>query len=413
MKFLLVLCDGAADHSLKELGGKTPLEAAEKTNIDSIARKSKMGLLETIPKGMPTGSTIANISVLGYDPIECFEGRPLEGRGYFEAVSRGIKLKKSETAFRCNFINVKNGKMNSHSAGNISSAESKELVDFLNEKIGSSKVKFYAGLSYRNILVAKNASLDIECKQPHDHPGQEIEKLLVKPLEPSAEKTAKLLNELIFKSMKVLPKHPVNKKREKLGNLSANCIWPWAQGAKPAMQSFKKLHGLKGAAISAVDLIKGLAATVGFDVINVGGATGLWDTNYEGKAKAALSALKKYDFVFLHVEAADEASHEGNLELKMKVIKDIDTRLVKPIVEGLKESNEKVAIALLPDHLTPVKERVHERGLVPIMIYKPGQSGDSIESFSEKNAENGSLGKMDGKKFMDEFLSNRDIKSQK
>jgi len=404
MRYLVILCDGTADFELEELGGRTPMQAAKKPNIDGLAAKSRMGLLKTFPDGMPTGSTTANLSVLGYNPIECFEGRKTEGRGFFEATSLGLELAKEDVAFRCNLINIKDGKINSHSAGNISSEEAKQLIQFLDEKLGNSSTRFYPGLSYRHVLVLKNASLDIECIQPHDHINEEFRKNLVKPLNKEGKETAELLNKMVFDSMELLAKHPVNLQREKQGKLPANSIWPWSASKKPKMVEFDKKFGLRGAVISAVDLIQGIGKTAGMDVIKVKGATGLWNTNYEGKAEAALKALKQHEFVFLHVEAADEASHEGNLQLKIKVIEDIDKRLVGTILSGLEKMKEEVAIAVLPDHITSVKERNHTRGLVPFMVFKPGEKPDGINSFDESSAKKGSFGSLEGKQFMDKLL---------
>ena len=425
MRYLLIVLDGAADFPLPELGNKTPLQSAKKPNIDKLASKSRLGLLKTFPDEMPSGSTTANLSILGYNPIECFEGKKIEGRGFFEAVSLGIKLGKGDVAFRCNLINVKDGKINSHSAGDISSEEAKQLIQFLNEKLGSSQIKFYPGLSYRHILVVKNASVDIECAQPHDHVNESFKQLLAKPffqreksfgkdapdgakpLSEGAKGTADLLNKLVLDSMLLLPMHPVNLQREAQGKLPANGIWLWSASQKPRMRPFKEKFGLSGAAISAVDLIQGIAKTAGMDVIKVEGATGLWDTNYEGKAKAALRALQGKQFVFLHVEAADEASHEGNLQLKIKVIEDIDKRLIGTILDGLGAIKDEVAISILPDHATPVKQRIHVRGNVPFMIFKPGEKPDGIKSFDEEAAKKGSLGSLEGQEFILSFVGKK------
>ena len=407
MRYLLVVLDGIADFPIQELDGKTPLQVARKPNIDGIAAKSRMGLLKTFPDNMPTGSTTANLSILGYNPIECFDGRKIEGRGFFEAMSLGIKLGKNDTVFRCNLINIKDRKINSHSAGNISSEEAKQLIKFLNEKLGSKLIRFYPGLSYRHVLVVKNASLDIECAQPHDHVNEEFKKLLVQPLSPDGRQTAELLNRLISDSIELLSLHPINLQRQKQGKLQANSIWLWGAGKKPKMALFKKKFGLSGAAVAAVDLIQGIAKTAGMNVIKVKGATGLWDTNYEGKAKAALQALQEHDFVFLHVEAADEASHEGNMQLKIKVIEDIDRRLIGTILNGIKSIKGEVAIAVLPDHITPVKQRVHVRGPVPFMVYKPNEKADCIESFDEEQAKKGSFGLLEGNQFIQAFLQQK------
>lgn len=401
------MLDGSADFPLEELDNRTPLQASKKPNLDSIAAKSRFGLLKTFPDKMPTGSTTANLSILGYNPIECFGGRIVEGRGFFEATSLGIKLAKDDLAFRCNLINVKDGLFNSHSADNISSEEGAELIKFLNKKLGNDRISFYPGLSYRHVLVVKNASQDIECAQPHDHANKPFEDFLVKPLNNGGKETADLLNKLIFDSIKLLSAHSVNLKREKEGKLSANSIWPWSASKRPNMVLFQEKFGLKGAAISAVDLIQGIAKTAGLKVIKVKGATGFWDTNYEGKAKAVLKALQNNAFVFLHVEAADEASHEGNLKLKLKVIEDIDKRLIGPILAGLDSVKDDVAIAVLPDHFTPVKQRCHIRGPVPFMIWKPGEKPDGINSFDEEAGKKGSFGLLKGQEFINMFLQSK------
>ena len=397
MKHIIFIIDGAADYPVPELKGKTPLMAAKKPNIDSLAKKGKCGLFRTLPKNFNTGSTVANLSILGYDPLIHFKGR-----GVLEAAAMGIKLGKDDITFRCNTLCVEDNKLKNHSAEHISDEEAAELVRALDQQLGNEKIKFYPGVSYRHILVLKdNYSEEVECAPPHDHPGEPIAKLMVKAKSEKGEETAAVLNKLMLDSKAILEKHPVNIKRVKEGKDPANMIWPWSQGKKPDMKTFKQLYNIKGAAISAVDLIKGLGIYAGFDIINVEGATGLHTTNYEGKAAACLAALKDHDLVYVHLEGADEASHEGNLKLKIKCIEDFDKRLLGNVLKKLKED---VRIAILPDHPTPVKLRIHVSDPIPFLIYD-GKEADKVETFDEFSCKEGSYGLLEKDQFIKELLS--------
>ncbi|HOK56655.1 MAG TPA: cofactor-independent phosphoglycerate mutase [bacterium] len=398
MKYIVMIMDGAADLPVEELNNKTPLQVAKKPNIDYITKLGCSGMLKTIPDNFITDSGVANLSILGYNPKNVYTGR-----GVLEAYANGIELKENEIAFRCNLITVKEGKIESYSAGYISTEESKELIDFLNKKLGSEKVKFYPGLGFKNILILKNDfSEDIKCYPPHDYYGYDIEKIMIEGKTEKDKKTAEFLNNLIIESNKYLENHPVNLKRAKEGKEKANYIWPWSPGKKPNLEKFYDKFKIKGAVISAVDLIKGIGKMIGFEVINVPGATGLWNTNYEGKAEYAIEALKKFDFVYVHVEGIDEAGHEGNLELKIKCIEDFDKRLVKIILENI--DLKSTSIAILPDHYTPVKLKSHQVGYVPFVIYSPLNKPDEVEKFDEESCKNGKIGYIEGEKFINSFL---------
>ena len=397
MKYVIFLMDGAADYPIKELGKKTPLQAANKPNIDWLAKNGRCGKLITIPDGFPKGSDTANLSILGYDPLL------VQGRGVLEAANMGIKLNKNDIALRCNLINVKGSRINDYSAGHISSEEAKILINLIDKKLGSNEVKFFPGVSYRHILVLKNKySSDVECFAPHDIYGKKVQDFLARAKNKQAEKTAKLINELILKSPEILEGHKVNKKRKSAKKNTANMIWPWSPGKKPNIKTFKELYNIKGAVISAVDLVNGIGVCAGFDVIKVKGATGLYDTNYEGKADAALKALKSHDFVYVHVEAPDEAGHSGDFKLKVKAIEDFDKRLVGSFI---KKMNGKVCIAVLPDHPTPVSLKTHSAEPVPFLIYNPDKKADSVKKFDEFSAEKGSYGVIGRKKFIAELFS--------
>lgn len=388
-----------ADEPLASLGDKTPLMAAYKPHIDALAGKGRSGRLITIPDDMPPGSEVANLGVLGYDVHEVFEGR-----GVLEAASMGVKLKETDLALRCNLICIEKEKIKNHSAGHISSEEALILIETLGKELGSDKVKFYPGVSYRHLVVLKNGKNNISCTPPHDVPGTSFMNVMVKPLGDNSE-TADLLNNLILKSQGILKNHPVNKSRIQRGKDPANSIWLWSPGNKPKMKSFRELYGIeKGAVISAVDLIQGIGVYAGFEVIRVEGATGLYDTNYEGKAKAAVDALKEVDFVYLHIEASDEAGHEGNEELKTKTIEYLDSRVVKYILEEVEKMKEKVAIALIPDHSTPCAVRTHTRDAVPFIIYRPGEESDSVNRYDEESVKDGYYGLLEGNEFIKAFL---------
>ncbi len=401
MKYILAIADGIGDYPLKELEEKTPLQVAKTPNMDKLAKEGRCGRFITIPKGMPAGSAVANMSILGYDPKVYFQGR-----GVLEAASMGVTLNSEDVALRCNLICVKNNKIKSHSSGHISTQEAAHLIKVMNDELGSERVKFYPGVSYRHLLVLQGDefSTDVECTPPHDALGIDFKKVLAKAREKQAQKTASLLNRLILSSRNILKDHPINIKRKKQGKDTATMIWPWSPGKKPAIKTFQERFNVKGAVISAVDLIRGLGVYSGFDIIKVEGATGLYNTNYEGKADACLNALKNYDFVYVHVEAADEASHEGNLKLKIKTIEDFDKRLLERILNGIKRFNEDVSIALLPDHLTPIEVRTHVDVPVPFLIYAPGETPDSIEEFNEFSCQWGSFGLLAGDAFINMLM---------
>lgn len=389
-----------SDEPLADFGGKTPLQMANKPHIDWLAKHGQNGRLITVPDTMHPGSEIANMAVLGYDVEKVFEGR-----GVLEAASMGVKLQPGDLGLRCNLICVENEKIKNHSAGHISTEEASVLIQFLNEKLGADTVSFYPGVSYRHLLVVKNGDKEMQCVPPHDVMGTSIRDVLVKPKTEAAGKTAELLNKLILKSQDLLENHPVNQKRKAAGKDPANSIWPWSPGYKPKMPTLEEMYGIKNSAvISAVDLIHGIGVYAGMKVIHVEGATGLYNTNYEGKAQAAVNALKENDLVYLHIEASDEAGHEGDVELKTKTIEYLDHRVVKYVLEETGKMNEEVAIAVLPDHPTPCALKTHTREPVPFIIYKPGSHADLVEVYDEFNAAKGSLGLLKGDEFIKTFL---------
>jgi 2,3-bisphosphoglycerate-independent phosphoglycerate mutase len=387
MKYVLVVGDGMADYPVPELGNKTPLQVAYKPNMDAIAAKGQSGLLRTVPKDLSPGSDTAILSVLGYDPK-----RFLTGRGPLEAAARGIQLAENDVAFRCNLITEKDGVLVDYSAGHITTGESVKLIEAVKkacEKPG--ELEFFSGLDYRHFLILRNFpnSHLIECTPPHDAMGVDISMILPKAKSKKVEKTVSLLRETILESKGILESHPVNIARQKSGKRPGNMIWPWGGGKKPSMPSFKEKYGLKAAVISAVDLVKGIGIYVGMKIINVPGATGLYDTNYEGKAESALKALEDNDMVFVHVEAPDEAGHVRDYKLKVKTIEDLDKRLLGRILEGLKEP---YAIAILPDHPTPIRIGTHTKDPVPFAIYSPFLESDGVQKFDEFSARNGAFG---------------------
>ena len=400
MKYIIVLGDGMADEPLAAYGGKTPLQMAEKPVIDSLAKKGRTGLLKTVPEDMHPGSEIANMSVLGYDVHQVFEGR-----GVLEAASIGVTLEENDLALRCNLLTIENENIKNHSAGHISNVEAYELIEFLNKKLGNEIIRFYPGVSYRHLLVIKGGKKHMSCTPPHDVPGKPFRPCLIEAENEESAATAKLLNYLILRSQALLAEHPVNLKRKEAGKEVANSIWPWSPGYKPQMPTLKELFGIeKSAVISAVDLIQGIGVYAGMDVIKVEGATGLYDTNYEGKAKATIEALKDHDLVYLHVEASDEAGHEGDVELKTKTISYLDSRIVKYLVEETEKMDEPVTIAVLPDHPTPCATKIHTRNAVPFIIYKPGEIPDNAQFYDEFEVEKGSYGILKGDQFMKALL---------
>ena len=390
-----------ADEPIPELGNKTPLQYADTPNFDHLAKIGVSGMLDTIPEGFHPGSEIANLSVLGYDLNKVFEGR-----GVLEAASIGVNILPDEMAMRCNFICIENDKIKNHSAGHISNEEAGELIRYLDEKMGNDRVRLFQGVSYRNLLKMKNADKRLDCKPPHDVMGCDYKELMIRPEHPEATETADYLNNLILKSQELLKNHPINLKRIAAGKDPANSIWPWSPGYKPEMKTMAEIYPIRsGAVISAVDLINGIGVYAGLEVISVEGATGLYDTNYEGKARAALDALKKHDFVYLHVEASDEAGHEGDAALKVKTIENLDKRLLQTILKETKLSDEPIAVALLPDHPTPCRIKTHTNTPVPFIIYKPGNTPDEVEKYDESASQNGKYGLLKGEEFMKELFT--------
>jgi 2,3-bisphosphoglycerate-independent phosphoglycerate mutase len=401
MKYIIILGDGMADEPIESLGNKTCLQAAIKPTIDKIAALGRNGLLDTIPEGFAPGSEIANLSVLGYDVAKVFEGR-----GSLEAASMGVSIAPGEMAMRCNLICIENGKIKNHSAGHISNEEAEELILFLQKELGSEVISFYPGVSYRHLFKMKSGNKQLLCTPPHDVPGTPFANVMIQAKTIEAQKTADYLNEITLKSQVLLENHPINLKRAAAGKDKANSIWLWSPGYKPEMKTLLETYQLKsGAVISAVDLIRGIGVYAGLKVIHVEGATGLYNTNYEGKAQAAIDALRGNDFVYLHIEASDEAGHEGDVELKVKTIEYLDYRVVKPIFEEVSKWNEPVTIAILPDHPTPCVYKTHTKSPVPFIIYRPGEKADDVMIYDEFAAEKGSYGLLKGAEFMKELIN--------
>lgn len=401
MKHIIILGDGMADWPVKSLGDKTLLQYAKTPYMDMLARMGRNGRLQTVADGFHPGSEVANLSVLGYNLPKVYEGR-----GALEAASIGIDLKPGEMAMRCNLICIDGEVIKNHSSGHISTEEADVLIQYLQEELGSDKVCFHTGVSYRHLLVIKGGNKQLDCTPPHDVPLQPFRPLLVKPLQAEAEDTASLINELILKSQELLKNHPINLKRIADGKDPANSIWPWSPGYRPQMETLSDTFpGIKsGAVISAVDLIRGIGYYAGLRRLEVEGATGLYDTNYENKVAAALDALKKDDFVYLHIEASDEAGHEGDVDLKIKTIENLDSRAVGPIYEAVKDWDEPVAIAILPDHPTPCELRTHTKDPIPFLIWYPGIEADSVQTYDEVAACEGSYGLLKEDEFMKTFM---------
>lgn len=404
MKHIIILGDGMADHAVDRLGGKTLLEYANTPNMDYLARIGRTGRLLTVPDGFLPGSEVANATILGYDM-----NRVYEGRGPLEAASIGYDMQPDDLALRCNIICLADQKIKNHHGGHLTTDESQEFIDLLNEKLGSDRVKFIKGIQYRHLLIIKGGNKHITCAPPHDHPNEEWRGLLVKPekgYEHEALQTATLLNELIIKSQEVLYNAPLNVRRRSEGKDQANSIWPWGGGYRPQMKTLSEMYPQikHGDVISAVDLIRGIGHYAGLRNIIVPGATGLANTDYEGKTQAALDALRKDDFVFLHVEASDEAGHDGDLELKLRTIENLDKRMVGPIFEEVSKWDEPVCIAVMPDHPTPVEIRTHVKEPVPFLVWYPGIEPDSVETYNEVSCVSGSYGMLHLTEFMDMFM---------
>ncbi len=401
MKYIIILGDGMADWPVSSLHHKTLLQYADTPYMDLLARMGRTGLLATVPEGFHPGSEIANMAIFGYDLKEVYEGR-----GSLEAASMGVELQPGDMAIRCNLICVEDEKIKNHSAGHISTEEANELMHFLQEKLGNENIRFYPGIAYRHLLVIKGGKKELECTPPHDVPLQPFRPLLVKALTENARSTAQLINDLILRSQELLKDHPVNQKRIAEGKDPANSIWPWSPGYRPDMKTLSEIYPKikSGSVISAVDLIHGIGRYAGLKSIEVEGATGLFDTNYAGKVNAALKALETDDFVYLHIEASDEAGHEGKVDLKLRTIEDLDSKVVGPLYETVKEWKEPVAIAVLPDHPTPCELRTHTADPIPFLIWKPGEEPDSVQVYDEDSVKEGVYGLMKENEFINEFL---------
>ncbi|MBR2113052.1 MAG: cofactor-independent phosphoglycerate mutase [Prevotella sp.] len=417
MKHIIILGDGMADLPVERLGGKTLLQYAHKPMMDQLAKEGRCGRLVTVPEGFPPGSEVANTAILGYDLNKVYEGR-----GPLEAASIGYEMADDDFAIRCNIITLEDGKIITHNGGNLETDDARVLINYLNENLakpvnereGCERVKFITGIQYRHLLVIKGGNKHIVCAPPHDHPNEEWRSLLVKPEEGlvgsdfvAAQQTADLINKMILKSQELLAQHPFNIERAKKGERQANSIWPWSGGYRPSMETLMQQYPeiKSGAVISAVDLIQGIGKYAGLRIIKVPGATGLANTNYEGKAQAAIDALEKDDFVFVHVEASDEAGHDGDLELKLKTIEYLDQRLIKPIYNKVATWNEPVCIAVLPDHLTPVEQRIHVGQPVPFIIWHRGIEPDSVQQYDEVSCVSGSYGLLKLNEFMQAFMA--------
>lgn len=421
MKHLIILGDGMADHPVERLGGRTLLQYADTPYMDMLARKGRCGRLITIPDGFHPGSEVANSSILGYDQNEVYEGR-----GPLEAASIGYEMRPGELALRCNLVCLENGKIKNHHGGHLTTANGGLLIKHLNDKLSNERVHFYTGIQYRHLLIIKGGDKHIECAPPHDHPGEDWQQLMVRPMRGyenaeadtysdangntikrlTPKQTADLLNELIIRSQIILREHPLNKNLSETGKDIANSIWPWGGGYRPSMKTISEMYPnvQKGVVISAVDLIRGIGHYAGLRKIFVDGATGLANTNYEGKARAAIEALRTCDFVFLHVEASDEAGHDGDLNLKLQTIENLDHRLIEPIYNELKTWNDPVCMAILPDHPTPVEMRIHVSEPVPFIIYYNGIQPDNVQAYDELSCVEGSYGLLKLQEFMREFM---------
>lgn len=402
MKHIIILGDGMADHPVKRLGGKTLMQYAHTPTMDLLAQQGKCGRLLTVPEGFHPGSEVANATILGYDM-----NRVYEGRGPLEAASIGYEMRSGDMAMRCNIVTLADGKIKNHHGGHLTTAEGDVLIKYLNEHLGNDRVQFITGIQYRHLLVIKGGNKEVDCAPPHDHPNEAWEPLLPKAEVNAAKETAAYLTDLILKSQVLLANHPFNIDRANKGKDMANSIWPWSGGYRPQMQTLMQMYPQikRGDVISAVDLIRGIGKYAGLHNIIVDGATGMADTNYEGKTQAALEALRQDDFVFLHIEASDEAGHDGELELKLQTIENLDKRVVTPIYNEVRKWHESVCIAVLPDHPTPVEIRTHLAEPVPFLIWHPGIEPDEVQTFDEVSCVNGSYGLLKYQEFMNEFMN--------
>ena len=380
MKYVVVVPDGMADHPLEEFDNRTPLEIARTPNMDRLAADGIVGRVKTVPDALEPGSDVANLSILGYDPLKYYSGR-----GPLEAASMGIFLGDEDVAFRCNFVTTSDDKLTDYSAGHISTPEAEKLIDALNQHLSNAGLKFYPGVGYRHLMVMNDPDGMFEVKSvksypPHNHMGKNIRKLF------SRSKGGKIIRDIVLKSREILDGHEINATRIDLGENPANLIWLWGQGKKPAMPLFYKKYGVNGAVISAVDLIKGIAKCIGLTSIDVPGATGYYDTDYAAKASYGIESLKENDFLFLHIEAPDEAGHNGDLQAKITAIENIDSKILGPLLKALDKHGE-YRIVVLPDHPTPVMLRCHTHEPVPFVLYGTDFESNGIGVYSEKASE--------------------------
>jgi 2,3-bisphosphoglycerate-independent phosphoglycerate mutase len=400
MKYIVIIGDGMADRPLKELGGKTPLQAALTPNMDRLASEGTQGKVRTVPEGMPPGSDVANLSILGYDPRKYYSGRaPLE------ASSIGVKLAEEDVAFRCNLVTLKFNRdrtravMEDYSSGHITTEEAKGLIKEIDKNLGSEVIRFYPGVSYRHLMVWSKGAVEVECVPPHDIIGKEISDYL------PVGKGEDVVRKIMMDSVDILEGHPVNRERMKRGKNPGNSVWLWGQGKRPALPTFQEKYGITGSLISAVDLTKGLGIYAGFRILDVPGATGYLDTNYRGKADAALDSLRSADFVYIHVESPDEAGHSGQYKDKIKAIEDLDALVVGTIMNNAEKLGEH-RILLLPDHPTPVELRTHTADPVPFVLYESKRKRkNQCTEFSETMLDrNDLLSFEEGYRLMDYFI---------
>ena len=400
MKHIIILADGMADYPVERLGGKTPLQYAHTPYMDLLAKEGRCGMMNTVPTGFPPGSEVANTAILGYNLNEVYEGR-----GPLEAASIGYEMQPGDLAMRCNIIALEDGKIKNHHGNHLTTEEGRKLINLLNQQLGTEQIQFIPGIQYRHLLIIKGGNKDITCNPPHDHPDQPWQPLLPTANTRQAQETAELLNRLILQSQELL-----SSLNSHLSTLNSNLsIWPWSPGYRPHMvpltTTFPQIR--QGSVITAVDLIRGIGHYAGLKTIDVEGATGLYDTNYEGKAQAAIDALSgDDDFVFLHLEASDEAGHDGDLDLKIKTIENLDRRIVKPIYEfAISSLTSQLSISILPDHPTPVELRTHVAEPVPVLIWHQDITPDEVPTFDEISCHQGSLGELSNDQFIRQFLS--------
>lgn len=401
-----------ADHPVGRLGGKTLLQYADTPYMDMLAKNGRTGRLITIPEGFQPGSEVANTAILGYDLNEVYEGR-----GPLEAASIGYDMRADDMAMRCNIITLADGRIKNHHGGHLTTEQSDILIKYLDRQLGNEDIKFITGIQYRHLLIIRGGNKHIVCAPPHDHPEEEWRRLMVRPEHGwenrrdgdrmTAQQTANIINTLILKSQQLLEQHPFNKERAAQQKDAANSIWPWSGGYRPKMDTLQQMYPQikEGDVISAVDLIRGIGRYAGLNRVTVEGMTGLADTNYENKAQAAIDMLRQHDFVYLHVEASDEAGHDGDLELKLKTIENLDRRIVKPVYEEVSTwTDTPVCIAILPDHPTPVELRIHVAEPVPFIIWHPGITPDGVETYDEVSCVSGSYGLLRLEEFMNKFM---------